>query len=269
MWNIIFLLIACSSEQKTLRAEKALAEHDLAQAESLFREAVTSNPKNINALVGLGWTYQLAGEKSAAEKVFERCLRIENKHPDCLRGRASVAMSQADTAKAKSLIEEAYAHHPDHPGVISSLALFRLQEGNMYRAKELYASLCRRFPEQAEYLLGLGEAELRLQNPEETVSITAKALALPNTPVRYQSMLWTLRVRALIVASAGRENSEDCTNTAPAVQVWIEQAQDALKKVEEIGVLLPDFPALQRQVLRRSAIFEEICPPRKWKEHIE
>lgn len=265
MFTIIFLLVSCSSEQQTKRAQAALEKHDLAQAEYLFREAVTKSPQNTNALIGLGWTYLLAGERSAAAKVFERCLRVDSKNPDCLRGRASVALSQSDTSKAKSLIERAYAAHPDHPGVLSSLALFRMNEGNIHKAQELYTSLTRRFPKKAEYRLGLGEAELRLRNPQRSVEITAEALALPNTPIRYETMLWVLRARALITASAGREDPDNCKKTAPTVDAWIQQAQVAVKKAQGTGVQLPELPALQRQVLRRIAIFEEKCPQKRWK----
>ena len=267
MLNIIFFFLSCSSEQQTNRAEQALARHDLAQAESLFREAVQKKPQNIKALVGLGWTYQLAGERSAAQKVFNRCLRVEPKNPDCLRGRSSVAMSMSEITKARELIEEAYAAHPDHPGVLSSLALFRMHEGNVHKAKEIYESLIRRFPNKAEYHLGLGEAELRLRNPQETVAITQKALEMRETPLRYQAMLWVLRTRALISASAGRENPEDCKGTAPQVEAWIQQAKTAMKEAEKSGIELPEFPVLKRQVLRRNAIFEEKCPRRLWEKN--
>ena len=266
MITILILLISCSAEQQTKRAQAALEKHDLAQAEYLFREAVTKDPQSINALIGLGWTYQLAGERSAAAKVFDRCLRVESKNPDCLRGRASVALSQGDVSKAKNIIETAYAAHPDHPGVLSSLALFRMNEGNIYKAKEMYISLNRRFPNKAEYLLGLGEAELRLRNPEEAASITGKALALSGTPIRYETMLWVLRARALITASAGREDPENCVQTAPKVDAWIVQAQEAVEKAQATGVQIPELPVLQRQVLRRIAIFEENCPPKRWKQ---
>ena len=266
MFTIILLLISCSSEQQTKRAQAALEKHDLAQAEYLFREAVTKSPQNTDALIGLGWTYQLAGERAAAAKVFERCLRVEAKNPDCLRGRASVALSQSDVSKAKSLIESAYAAHPDHPGVLSSLALFRMNEGNIYKAQELYTSLVRRFPKEAEYRLGLGESELRLRNAEKAVEITAEALALSDTPLRYETMLWVLRARALITASAGREDPKNCPNTAPKVDAWIQQAQSAVEKAKVSGVQLPELPVLERQVLRRIAIFEEKCPQKRWKK---
>jgi hypothetical protein len=79
-------------------------------------------------------------------------------------------------------------------------------------------------------------------------------------------MLWVLRARALISASAGREDPKNCAETAPKVETWIEQAQVAVKKAEKTGVQLPEFPVLERQVLRRIAIFEENCPPKKWKK---
>jgi len=267
VWNVIFFLVSCSSEQQTIRAEKALGRHDLAQSESLFRAAVQKDPKNTRALVGLGRTYQLAGERAAAAKVFDRCLRVERKNPDCLRGRSSVALSMSETTKARELIEEAYAAHPDHPGVLSSLALFRMQEGNIHKSKELYTSLTRRFPDKAEYRLGLGEAELRLRNPETAVTITEEALKMSNTPLRYQAMLWVLRTRALITASAGRENPEDCKGTAPQVEEWIQQAEVAMAEAEKSGIAFPDFPVLRRQVLRRRAIFEEKCPRRLWEKN--
>ena len=266
LYSIITLMFACSANQLTQRGEAALERHDLVKAESLFREAIAKDPKQSAALVGLGWTYQLAGEKEAAAKVFERCLRFESENPDCLRGRASVALSLSEFEKARVWIEKAYALHPDHPGVLSSLALFRMNEGNLPRAKEIYSSLARRFPKKAEYLIGLAEIALRMGQATEAVAITDKALKLPDTPKRYTALTWMLRVRALISASAGREDPKNCKETAPIVDAWLKQAEDSLVEMEKIGVKPPEIPALKRQVLRRRAILEEKCPTKLWSE---
>ena len=51
----------------TFLAKKACDRSAHPSAEELFRKAIKKNPRNIEAITGLGWTYQLAGEKKTAE----------------------------------------------------------------------------------------------------------------------------------------------------------------------------------------------------------
>ena len=101
---IIHFLISCSGTTYVDEANQALHNHDLSKAEQLFRKAIKKNPKDIEAITGLAWTYQLAGEKNTAEELFNRCLQLDSYNADCLRGKASVHLSMGNTIIARELI---------------------------------------------------------------------------------------------------------------------------------------------------------------------
>jgi len=254
------LFFACSAEAITQKGQKALDAHDLAGAETHFRKAISKDNRHLPAVVGLGWTYLLAGEKEGAEKVFDRCLQISAQDPGCLRGRASVSMRSGAFAKAQELLNKAMELYPDNPKVLSSYALLLLNQGNLGKAEEHYRSLVERLPRQAEYRLGLAESRLRQGDSDSALALVESAIAIKSTPVRTVAMLWALRARSLIARSAGLEDSDNCDQTAPPVLAWIKSAEKSADRAFQTGVELPDLPALRRQILRRRAVVKELCP---------
>lgn len=250
----------CSAEHHEAEGRAALERHDLMVAEQSFRRALDRDPRHVNALAGLGWTYHLAGQRGAARSAFARCVDLQAENAECLRGLGSLALAEGQPGIARDLLGRAQAAAPDDPKVLSSLALLSLGLGDVEMAMERYDELVRRFPDDAAYRMGLAETLLRLERPLETIEAVETGLALPNTPVRYQAMLWQLKARALVAASGGREDPEDCQNTAEPVRVWLDAAQMAVDKAQQLAVGLPDLPAVRRQVLRRRAVLDANCP---------
>ena len=64
------ILVACSVDAVTEKGQTALDAHDLSAAETAFRKAIAKDNRYLPAVVGLGWTYLLAGENDGAEKSF-------------------------------------------------------------------------------------------------------------------------------------------------------------------------------------------------------
>jgi tetratricopeptide (TPR) repeat protein len=257
---VLCWLLGCSADHLQSKGDSALDAHDLPSAETSFRAALEKDPSHLPALVGLGWTYHLAGEREAAVASFDRCLQIEPGRGDCLRGKASIALANGDRNLARQLIDEALLKYPDDPLVESSAALIDLSDGNIYAAEERYRSLALRFPDRAEYLLGLGESLFRKDEAQEAVRIAEQALQIKGTPLRYQAMLWALRARGILRASARLEDPARCEETFPPVLAWVEAAEESVRTAEETGVKMPELPALRRLVLRRKAILFEACP---------
>ncbi len=79
VWGLLggILLSACSADHHAEEGEAALAAHDLATAEQSFRTALDRDPRHVGALAGLGWTYHLAGQRSAARSAFSRCVDLQ------------------------------------------------------------------------------------------------------------------------------------------------------------------------------------------------
>ena len=250
----------CSADHHAEKGRASLEAHQLADAEQSFRKALDRDPDHLDALAGLGWTYHLAGQRNAARSAFARCVDLSNEHAECLRGLGSLALAEGQLAVARDMLARARAAAPDDPKVLSSLALMELSTGDPAAAEKAYEELVARFPDDAAYRLGLAESVLRDGRPEDALTIVEAALRLPDTPKRYQAMLWQLQARALVLASGGREDPEDCEGTAPAVRQWLDAADGAVVHAGSFGIDLPDLPAVRRQVLRRRAVLDANCP---------
>ena len=220
----MLLLLACLFKSDLERGQEALDAHDLAAAEQAFRKAALGDPRAAEALEGLGWTYLLAGQRTAAASAFDRCLSFSPEDGDCLRGRASVAMAEDRMPVAWQLLLRAQEAEPESPGVLSSVALYEFLTGESEAAEARYQLLAARYPDQAEYRLGLARVLARQDRHEEALALIEEALDLPATPVRYTSMLWLLQAQVLIDASAGREDARRCAETAPPVLAWLDRA---------------------------------------------
>ncbi|MFT4976707.1 MAG: thioredoxin-like negative regulator of GroEL [Myxococcota bacterium] len=251
-------LLGCGSE--TAAGQRALDAHDLAGAEGAFRQALARTPDDAAALAGLGWTYLLAGQVGAASGVFSRCALAAPAEAECLRGQSSVALAENNVPRARGLLLQAQQLAPEDPKVQSSVALMELLSGDVTASEERYRQLVRRHPEEAEYQLGLARLLLRMGEVEEARVLSAGALELGGTALRYQSMLWVIQAQSLLASAAGREDPERCAETAPPVLVWLRAAERALDNAEATGVTPPDLAKVRRQVARRRAGVEDVCP---------
>ena len=256
-----FLFLSCSVNRDLEQAQIAMHEHDVARAERYYRAILQKNPQHLLALEGLGWLYHLSGKTESANSLFDRCLGIDEENAECLRGKASISLSQGKNNVARSYLEKALMLYPDNPKVESSYALLVLTEGNAFEAEERYLSLSRRFPNKAEYMLGLGEALFRKDECQKVLSISEQALLIPETPLRYQAMLWALRSRALLRIVASLEDI--CKQDAKTIEIWLEEAEFSIEKSKMTGVQLPDLPIIERTIAQQQEYVLETCAKSK------
>ena len=255
------LLISCSADHYVEEGQKALERHELGAAESSFREALQKDPTHLDALEGIAWTYYLAGQRPAAITAFGRCRELAPERVGCIRGMASIAMGNNELPRARDLIALALSIAPEDPGVQSSQALLEVREGDVEGAEARYLALTQRFPEDAEYHLGLAEVLLRKGDSSRSLEVAEQALTLSETPVRYRARLNVLVARALVAESAGRVDPLHCEETAPPVLQWLDAADRSLERAKAMAVEPPDLAAAQRLVLRRRGVVEDKCPP--------
>ena len=242
------------------RGQEALDRHDLSRAEALFRQAAAADPAHLPALEGLGWTYLLAGQQGAAGAAFDRCAEIDPARAECLRGQASVAMAKGEVARARALLLDALSKAPDDARVQSSLGLLELSAGDVEAGAARYEALVARFPEDAEYRVGLVEARLRQKRLDEALAQVDEALALDGSPVRTEALLHLLRARVLVAQVAGRVDPARCAETAPPLLAWLDAAQASVQAAEATGVRLPTLGDVKRMVGRSRGTIEDACP---------
>jgi len=259
VWAAV-LILGCSAEHYSDKGKVALDTHQLAEAEGYFRKSLSRDSDHVPALAGLGWTYLLAGEVDAARGSFDRCREVDPTSTECLRGRASVATASGLSAAARTLLDEAIGIDPYDAGVLSSLALLDLSQGEYAAADDRYTQLVARFPDKPEYQLGLAEVRIRQDKEVEALTILEAALAMGAVPARTRAMLHQTQARALIAATADRVDSARCEQTAPQVRTWLVAADKAIAAAEATGVTLPDLPVVKRLLKRRHAAVEADCP---------
>lgn len=257
---LFMLLSGCSADYYAGQGKTALDAHQLADAEGHFRKALSRTPEHVKALSGLGWTYLLAGQSEAAKGSFERCAKVAERDPECLRGLAGVASAAGNPREARRLLNEALVLDEYHAGVQSSLALLDLVSGETDAANRRYESLIQRFPETAEYRLGLAETRVRQDRHMDALDEIEAALALKGTPARTRAILFQTQARALVIVTADRVDENRCAETAPQVRVWLDVAGKAVDQVRETGVVLPDIHVVRRLIKRQRARVNEKCP---------
>lgn len=253
------VLAGCSAEYYAKKGREALDAHQLAEAERLYREALDREPTQPEALSGLGWTYQIAGQKEAAMGAFDRCMAARPEDVSCMRGKASVLLAMGNPGAAGELLSKAHTLAPEDAGVESSVALLDMAQGDLDSAAKRYNALVQRFPNMAEYRLGYAETLLRQKKAEESLAAVDEALKLEDTPVRFVTMLYLLKARALVAATSGRLDPKDCAGTAPPVLAWLDAADAALTQARATGVDT-DADAVGKLVAKRRGAIEDRCP---------
>lgn len=244
------------------RGRQALDEHDLARAEGLFRRAVTADPSSLEALEGLGWTYLVAGQRDAAQAAFDRCAQVDGQAAGCLRGQAAMAQAAGEFGRARELLQRAVALAPEDPKVQSSLGLLELSQGEVDAAVPRFEDLVARFPDSAEFRVGLVEGRLRQGRHEDALAEVDRALALPASPLRTEALLHLLRARVLVALSSSRVDPARCEQTAPPVLAWLDAADAEVEAARATGVRLPTLGEVGRLVGRSRGQVEDACPER-------
>lgn len=238
-------------------AEDALVRHDLAEAERLYREVIREDARNEDALSGLGWTYHLALERENAANYFTQCLAINPTNIECIRGRASVILSQGDTLLAETWVDRATQIDPSNPDVQVTKSLLLLAKGDITEARILLEKVVASHPNDSKYWLPYVESLLREGQTLKAKDKVEEALRLTSAPRRTTAMLWMVRARVLLEGSA--QNQQDCTQ-AEKSSLWIDEAARSLDEARKTGVEIPNLAMVDEQLQRRRLDLRSKCP---------
>lgn len=238
------------------QAKESLESHDLAKAEQQYRAILQSNPQEIEALAGLGWTYHLALKRDEALSQFSYCLSIEPTNVECIRGKSSVILAQGDPIQARLWLDKALVIAPDDPEVLVSEAIWMLAQGEITKASRQLEMVIRRLPDNGRYRLPYAEALIREGRTKEALEQTELSLQ-SQIPRRTQAMVWILRARALLEISSSA--GEDCSQLS-TINSWVSEAKRSLDEADATGVEVPNSAMINRQLGRRRTTLQEKCP---------
>ncbi|MBM4392186.1 MAG: tetratricopeptide repeat protein [Deltaproteobacteria bacterium] len=240
------------------RGEEALSHDDLVGAEREFRSALESDPADAQALYGLGWTFYMAGEQSAANDAFKQLVGAHPESPLGHRGLGSVAAARGEVPAARKHLDNALARAPGDPRSLQSLALLDMREGKYDEALSRLDLILDGEPASAVALQTRAAVLLRADRPEEALAAADAAVSSATTP-RERATSQLTRAHALMATSDGRVGRDNCVD-AGAVAAWLGEVDAELDRAQAAGIHALEVADARREVRRRRAYLDATCP---------
>jgi tetratricopeptide (TPR) repeat protein len=146
------------TSQDFIEAQRAEAKGDYRRAESLYSEAVKTNPQNASALLGRARMNSWLGDFTAAIKDYEAVLAIEPENPRALSGLGWTYAWNKNYDEAKKTFEHLKSVEPYYLDAQKGLAYVELWRGNAIAARQQFEILAREDQGNPDYVVAIGQA---------------------------------------------------------------------------------------------------------------
>jgi tetratricopeptide (TPR) repeat protein len=163
-------------DNNVLSAYQALEQGRLEDAERLYRQAMTSDPRNLDAMVGLAATLAQQNRGEAASQLYLRVLEQDPRNTYAQAGLLNVA-GRADPAAAEARLKQLIAREP------SGFLYFTL--GNLYSERGQWAAAQNAYfqahnldPDNPDYAFNLAVGLEHLSQPKIALDYYRRAVAL-------------------------------------------------------------------------------------------
>jgi tetratricopeptide (TPR) repeat protein len=123
-------------KSKVSKAFESLENNELKEAEELFIDIITLEPKNIDAYLGLAITYRTAKDFDHAKEIYQHILKIEKENSEALNGLAKVAIKQNNRELANEIYENLVKLYPDNSVFLYEHAVTLEYMGEVKKALE-------------------------------------------------------------------------------------------------------------------------------------
>jgi tetratricopeptide (TPR) repeat protein len=163
-------------DSNILSAYQALEQGRLEDAERLYRQAMSSNPRNTDAMLGLAATLSQQNRGDAAGQLYMRVLEQDPHNAFAQAGLLNIA-GRADPVAAEARLKQLIAREP------SAFLYFTL--GNLYSERGLWASAQSAYfqahnlaPDNPDYAFNLAVGLEHLSQPKIALDYYRRAVAL-------------------------------------------------------------------------------------------
>ncbi len=123
-------------KSKVSKAHELLENNELKEAEEMFIDIITLEPKNIEAYLGLAVTYRTAKDFDHAKEIYQHVLKIEEDNSEALSGLAKVAIKQNNRELANEIYEKLTKLYPDNSVFFYEYAVTLENIGEVKKALE-------------------------------------------------------------------------------------------------------------------------------------
>ena len=110
-----FLLGRVVREEPTGAPARESSQDDASQMVTALEARLQQNPRDVEALVGLGRIYLQAGQMPKAIEVYRRALEIDGNNVSALSGMAMILAQAGHSEQALTLLDKALAINPQMP----------------------------------------------------------------------------------------------------------------------------------------------------------
>lgn len=147
-------------------------QHDA--AESAYRRVLAVDPGNVQANAGLAHLLIARKEYAEAEKLLRKALEKSPNDPAMTAQLATVLAAQ-DKAEALPLLEKLHSDHPGDRAVTRMLADVLAQAGDSAHSDQLYVTLLKDQPDDADLLIAHGQNLIRQEKFAEAFGAFGRA----------------------------------------------------------------------------------------------
>jgi Flp pilus assembly protein TadD len=178
-------------------AYESLRRGDLAGAETNYREALKADPRNRDALLGLGAVAAKAGQRDAAERYYRAALALNPRDALAVAGLLGVRGADGSTA-IESRLKTLLADQPDAAFLHYSLGNHYAAQARWGEAQQAYFQAFRTEPGNPDFAFNLAVSLDQLAQNQLAAEYYRKALALAErTPAAFDRPAAAKRLREL------------------------------------------------------------------------
>lgn len=140
---------------------------DLARARSAYQQALHSEPRNVDALLGMAAVELRAGQYAAADRYYRQVLRLDPRNPYAGAGMLALRSQQVNPVAAESQVKTLMAQEPGAETLQFTLGNQYAQQGRWDEAQQAYFKALAADPKNPDFAYNLAVSldHLRQVNP--------------------------------------------------------------------------------------------------------
>lgn len=182
---------ASAVQAQHLRANQALGRGAFAEAQELYQELVSADPRDAIARNGLGVACAQLAHYAEAEDQLRRAIGTRPGYPEAYFNLAGVLQSTGRHNEAETPLRRALKLKPSYLEARMSLGMSFTLLGRLTEARDCFEKALRVAPRNAQALLGLGQVEALEGRFNEAEAAYRRALeADPAAPLPWAALVW-------------------------------------------------------------------------------
>lgn len=167
-----------ASSQAVVMALQALERNDLAQADSIIQQALTTAPKHPDLVHLSGYILLMRGETAQGIKQIKLACKLAPKVALYHYNLGNAYFMQSDWLKAREALQKAVRFDPKNVEALTNLALVQVNLHQLQEAEKLFGQAAKLAPNDAQAQLNLAKNRAELGKTELVDQAIARAIGL-------------------------------------------------------------------------------------------